>query len=461
MQVAPEILAAYQQREVEMSLRNSRIGCVFGVVAIPAFTFLDRVVYPDMAREFLWVRLLCAGLLAVAIWLFGTRIGRSLHKVQGTVILMVPAVTFLWMIYRTTGSSSSYYAGLNLLLLVLAVVLRWTFWQSLTSVALMLFLYLLTCWAHGSIADHQTFLNNSVFLACTGVFIAIGSYFQTELRLSEFASNYQLDKNRAELAAQNHTLEDTLRQLKETESQLVQTEKIVSLGRLSAGLIHEINNPLNFATTGLYVLKNQGARLAQESPEEFTEVLQDINEGVERVKNIVSDLRSFSHPDAGSFDEVRVRDVITSSLRFMGNEWKERVSIESDVPHELLCLASKNKLTQVVVNLIQNALDALKAAPNPTEPPRIVITAREERGRVLIHVRDNGEGIEPQNVAKIFDPFFTTRDVGKGMGMGLSICYRILQEHRGSISVQSERGRYCEFIVELPSARAGGEAQAA
>ena len=92
---------------------------------------------------------------------------------------------------------------------------------------------------------------------------------------------------------------------------------------------------------------------------------------------------------------------------------------------------------------------------------RIAITAREERGRVLICVRDNGEGIEPQNVAKIFDPFFTTRDIGKGMGMGLSICYRILQEHRGSISVQSERGRYCEFIVELPSARAEAQATAA
>lgn len=454
MQLSEEILSAYRQREVELSLRNSRIGCAFGVVSIPAFTLLDGVVYPALQREFLWVRLLCAALLGLAYWLFGTAVGRRLHKVQGTVVLMLPAVAFLWMIYRTTGSTSPYYAGLTLLLLVLAVVLGWTFWQSLTSVTLMLFMYLFTCWAHGRIEDYRVFLNNSVFLFFTGIFIAIGSYYQSKLRLSEFASNYQLDKSRAALATQNRVLEDTLQQLKETESQLVQTEKIVSLGRLSAGLIHEINNPLNYAATGLYVLRNQGERLAKESPEEFSEVVHDINEGVERVKNIVSDLRSFSHPDANSFDAVRLNDVVLASLRFLGNEWKDRVKIENEVPDEFQCNASKNKLTQVFVNLIQNAVDALKNVRDRVEAPLIRITATRENGRILVRIRDNGEGIEPQNLAKIFDPFFTTRDVGKGMGMGLSICYRIVQEHRGSITVRSERGKYCEFTLDLPDANA-------
>jgi two-component system sensor histidine kinase PhcS len=246
-------------------------------------------------------------------------------------------------------------------------------------------------------------------------------------------------------------LEDTLKQLKETELQLLQTEKIVSLGRLSAGIIHEINNPLNFATTGLYVLRKQGERLAREQPEEFSEVLRDVEEGVSRVKSIVSDLRSFTHPDAEQRDQVKIADVITASLRFLSNEWKDKVQIDQAVSADLICSANKNKLTQVFVNLLQNSLDALREKPPGAEPPVIRINGRYEADKIVISVRDNGEGIAPENLPRIFDPFFTTRDVGKGMGMGLSICYRIVQELQGKISVTSERGEFCEFTVELPA----------
>jgi signal transduction histidine kinase len=254
------------------------------------------------------------------------------------------------------------------------------------------------------------------------------------------------------LADQNTKLEDTIELLKSTETQLVQSEKLASLGRLSAGIIHEINNPLNFATTGLYVLKNQGERLARQDPQEFSELLRDIEDGVSRVKNIVSDLRSFTHPDAEQRDMVPLAEVIAAAVRLLGGEWKEKVQIDQAVAPELVCRANKNKLTQVFVNLVHNALDALKNRTSSEEPPFIRITGQQQNGKVVISVRDNGEGIPPANIAKIFDPFFTTRDVGQGMGMGLSICYRIIQEHQGNISVASERGRFCEFTVELPDA---------
>jgi two-component system sensor histidine kinase PhcS len=312
-------------------------------------------------------------------------------------------------------------------------------------------LYLLVCFVKGTGLTSGIFVNNLAFIASTGVIIATASYFHSQLRLREFISRWELDKNRRALAAQNQVLEDTLKQLKETELQLLQTEKIVSLGRLSAGIIHEINNPLNFAATGLYVLRNQGQHLAKEKPEEFTEVLHDVEEGLQRVKNIVSDLRSFTHPDSENRDEVKLGEVITASLRFLSNEWKDKVQIDQAVPPDLICRANKNKLTQVFVNLIQNSLDALRDKVPNVEPPVIYIAGRQEEGKVLITVRDNGEGIDPQNLARIFDPFFTTRDVGKGMGMGLSICYRIIQELRGTISVQSERGKFCQFTIEIPS----------
>lgn len=272
---------------------------------------------------------------------------------------------------------------------------------------------------------------------------------ELHVRVKNLVESHEFQRR---LAGQNTKLADTIELLKSTETQLVQSEKLASLGRLSAGIIHEINNPLNFATTGLYVLRNQGEQLAKERPEEFSEVLHDIEEGVSRVKHIVSDLRSFTHPDAEQLDQVIIVDVITASLRFLSTEWKDKVQIDQAVPADLICLANKNKLTQVFVNLFQNSLDALKRKPADSGPPVIRISGRQEGGKILVSVRDNGEGIDPKNLARIFDPFFTTRDIGQGMGMGLSICYRIIQELQGNISVQSERGEFCEFNIELPGA---------
>ena len=452
MQVAEEILKSYREHEREITIRKTRLGCVIGIVLVPLFTLLDHQVYPDRSLNWLIPRVLCSVLMAILYPLLGTKIGRRFHKLQGLVLLALPTLCISYMIYDRDGGSSTYYAGLTLVLMVLGVVLDWSFWQSVAAVGIVLVCYLVACRVSSDGSDPRLFFNNMTFLIAPGIVIIAGSYFHSQLRLSEFASRYELDQSRKALAAQNQVLEDTLKQLKETELQLVQTEKIVSLGRLSAGIIHEINNPLNFATTGLYVLRNQGERLAKEKPAEFSEVISDIDEGLQRVKNIVSDLRSFTHPDANQRDLVKVAEAVTASLRFLSNEWRDKVQVDLAVPPDLACHANKNKLTQVFVNLIQNSLDALKHKPAGSEPPLVCVTGRRDHGKIIISVRDNGEGVDPENLSKIFDPFFTTRDVGKGMGMGLSICYRIIQEHHGSISVASERGRFCQFTIELPDA---------
>src|SRR5256885_16527431 len=162
------------------------------------------------------------------------------------------------------------------------------------------------------------------------------------------------------LARQNTVLENTIEQLKETETQLVQTEKLASLGRMSAGIIHEINNPLNYATTGLFTLRNKAKYLTPEQQEEYQEILTDVEDGIKRVKNIVSDLRMFTHPDTESRDEVELADIVTSSLRFLSNEWKDRVQIEQRLAEHQTVWANKNKLIHVLVNLLQNSADALK-----------------------------------------------------------------------------------------------------
>jgi signal transduction histidine kinase len=253
------------------------------------------------------------------------------------------------------------------------------------------------------------------------------------------------------LSKQKQVLESTIEQLKDTETQLVQTEKLASLGRMSAGIIHEINNPLNFATTGLFTLRNKSKYIAPEQREEYDEIVKDIEDGVMRVKNIVSDLRMFTHPETESRDQVEVSEIVAASLRFLSNEWKNKVQIEQRLPEHQTVWANKNKLIHVLTNLLQNSLDALRNKTFENEKPTIWLEGVVENGRSTVIVRDNGTGIAQEHIDKIFDPFYTTKDVGQGMGLGLAICYRIVQDCEGRIQVRTEPGKFCEFRLEFPT----------
>ncbi len=255
------------------------------------------------------------------------------------------------------------------------------------------------------------------------------------------------------LSRQNQALESTIEQLKDTESQLVQTEKLASLGRMSAGIIHEINNPLNFATTGLFALRHKSKFIAPEQRGEYEEILRDVEEGIKRVRNIVSDLRTFTHPDTEQRDQVEVAEVVGASLRFLSGEWRDKVRIESKLAEHQTLWANRNKMVHILVNLLQNSLDALRHKEFAGEQPTIWIEGRVENERSFIVIRDNGTGIDAEHLDKIFDPFFTTKEVGEGMGLGLSICYRIVREYEGRISVRTESGKYCEFTLEFPLKR--------
>jgi signal transduction histidine kinase len=273
------------------------------------------------------------------------------------------------------------------------------------------------------------------------------SMAELSVRLKNLFDTYNLQQ---ELARQNQILEATIEQLKETEVQLVHSEKLASLGRMSAGIIHEINNPLNFAKTALYVMRIMTESLGANEKKDFREVLEDMAEGINRISGIVSDLRTFTQPHLTQLERVPVIDVVNSALRLLSNEWENKVSIENEIPEDQIIWANRNQMTQVMVNLLQNALQALAKKHSCENVATIWMRGLEEDGESVIVVRDNGEGIASENLQKIFEPFFTTKDVGEGMGLGLSICYRIVKQHGGRIQVWSEQGQYSEFRLYFP-----------
>lgn len=270
---------------------------------------------------------------------------------------------------------------------------------------------------------------------------------EVRVRLKNLVDNNQLQKA---LAWQNKKLTATVEQLKETELQLVQSEKMAALGRMSAGIIHEINNPINFAKTGLYTLGRKSALLPETERADYDEILKDIEEGITRVAAIVGDMRAFTHPQGGGDDDIDVDKCLTAALRFLAAETKGNIQVIQDLPNGFTVRGNRNKLLQVFVNLLQNSIDALRHRPASDSPATIRVSAEESEGVRRIRFWDNGPGISEENLRKIFDPFFTTKDVGQGTGLGLSICYRILSDSGGRITVRSQLGEFSEFCLEFP-----------
>ena len=275
------------------------------------------------------------------------------------------------------------------------------------------------------------------------------SLTEIQVRLKNLVDSRLYQK---ELFSQKQHLEAALEQIKETESMLVQNEKLASLGRLSAGLIHEINNPLNYARQGLHLLGRAGKLLPEKEQPDFTETLKDVEEGVNRVAQIISDLRGFTRDTREQGQIFELKPVVETSLRFFSHVWKDGVQRHLEIAEGLEIRGDANQFTQVFINLVQNSLDAMETKTYGNgDQPSISVSGGRHENTVVFTLRDNGPGIPAGIRDKIFDPFFTTKDVGKGMGLGLSICNRIIAEHGGRVVVKSEPGAFTEFHIEFPA----------
>jgi C4-dicarboxylate-specific signal transduction histidine kinase len=183
-------------------------------------------------------------------------------------------------------------------------------------------------------------------------------------------------------------------------------------------------------------------------------MINDVEEGITRVKEIVSTMRDFSYGANTRLEQVDVAPVVGTALHLLSHEWKAKVQVEQQLDPEHVIWGNRNRIVQVLLNILQNSLDALATKPfTDGERPIILISSRADAGRVLIIVRDNGGGINKDHLDKIFDPFFTTKEVGQGMGLGLSICYRIVRDYGGRIHVRTEPGSFCEFTLDFPAER--------
>ncbi len=260
--------------------------------------------------------------------------------------------------------------------------------------------------------------------------------------------------------------------LKTTQQQLIHSEKMASLGRLVAGVAHELNNPISFVYGNTVAMKRYADRLSRylaaihgEMPRDEREALrQELRidrllddlpslidgtvEGAERTRDIVDALKRFSATDRDERRAFDLAEVIERAVQWVGKATANQFEVSLNLPPVLPVLGSPGQLQQVAMNLVQNAADATEKS----RERRLEVSGRIEAGAVVIEFRDSGPGIPAENLGKLFDPFFTTKPVGRGTGLGLAISYGIVERHGGKLTAGNHPKGGALFVLRLPLA---------
>lgn len=233
-------------------------------------------------------------------------------------------------------------------------------------------------------------------------------------------------------------------ELKKRQDQLVREKKLSSIGVLTSGVAHQLNNPLNNISTSCQILMEEGG---EADPAFAAKLLKNIDGEVARARDIVKGLLEFSRAKEFERKPAKLAEVVARSARLVSSQVPAGVELVQRVPEDLSLPMDAQRMQEVFINLFINALQAIKGGTG-----RIEVEAHSESdtGHAVITVSDTGEGIAPEDATRIFDPFFTTKEVGKGTGLGLSIVFGIVEQHHGEICVESEPGHGARFVMRLP-----------
>jgi two-component system sensor histidine kinase PhcS len=441
---------AYGEFVRGLRLRQAKIGYLLPLALVPAALSLDYFVYPELLGALITSRLLCNLALAPCYILLFTRHGPRYLPWLGNLWLMAPMLVICWMIYASEGADSPYYAGLNLVMLAGCLLTTYNAKRATVFCGFIILCYGAACYLHwlmppasslhkSSLLNGSVLFNNIYFLVATSAVSVTSCYFGSRRRFEDFRLRHELDVKNGRIAS-------TLKKLQDTEVQLVQSEKMNALGKLSAGLLHEVNNPLNFTFMALQIAKEDAA-----DNEAMKDTLKDIGEGMERIRTVISDLRAFAYPSHHTeTQEFAVDETLTSALRMTAHELGTLPVDRTEIGSARAIGAATN-IVHVFMNLLVNSAHALKSKG---EAGKIKVFCSERNGRLDVTVRDNGTGVAAADLPRLLDPFFTTKAPGEGMGLGLSICHTIVKNHGGTIRINSEPGQWTEVSFDLPLAPA-------
>lgn len=439
-----QLHTGYQTELADFRVTFSRGGAYTAIVLVLLGVGLDYARYPQLQTSFAVARVLVSLLIGGIVIMLGTALGRRLSPWLTLSWLLLPQAMIAWMIWQTDGVQSPYYMGLNLAIFASGIALPFGLWQNLVFGVLSCLLYLLACLLppHDAVPTGTMTVNVLLLLfaaAASGVY----TFFNERVR-------FMLFRLKAEVSEKNAELEVNNRKLLDIKGQLLQQEKMAAIGTLAAGLLHEVNNPVNFCLMAIEVASEEPAAKAEPA---LLECLVDAKQGMQRIQHIVSDLKTFAYRKPGAEAEAGTpflfEKALDSAIRLVAHELRG-VAVTRELPADTLVQGDEAAIIGVLINLFSNSALAMRNAG--TAGPAIHISVKWSEERLHVTVRDNGPGIADEHLARVFEPFFTTREVGQGLGLGLSISYAVIERHGGLLFAESELGSWASFSFDLSRA---------
>ncbi|KAA5538822.1 HAMP domain-containing histidine kinase [Roseiconus nitratireducens] len=436
-------------QERDRRCRIADIALALGVLLMPLGAVLDWNLYPDqflplLASRFLVTAMLAIGLATRRYWSSG-----RLFEPVSFFLILVPGLFICWMMYLTDGSQSHYYFGL-ILLMIIVQMLGFRTGEALAYCGISIAAYLVAVYAAEGFQDPISgeVIQAVFFLIVCGTACVAVCWANRRNRFEAYCLN-------RDLAYEQELLRKSMTQLRETEQRLVHSEKMRAIAGVAAGLLHEINNPVNYALMAIKVLKRRIV-----SDPDAQETLSDVESGVARIGNIVSDLQSFAHPEQLTVQApFRLRDAANTAIRFLTHELPDgRVVLDENTQMDAMVHGAQSQIVQVLLNLILNAEKSMQPVPgrptatprpDPAKPQSIIIRAVPRDERLFISVVDYGIGMDEDHLKMVKQPFFTTRS-GEGLGLGLGICETIVRSHGGTMQIESEVGVGTTVTFDLP-----------
>jgi two-component system sensor histidine kinase PhcS len=441
--MSKELHAGYETILREFRFEFSQGGAYTCIALILLGVGLDYALYPYEQFRFAAVRVGISALIYVIIFAMETEWGKNKIQWLTFIWLLLPQIMISWMIGVTEGAPSIYYEGLNFAMYASGIVLAFGLWQNIVFGGISVLLYITACAFHPeSFVLHGAFIVNTLFLIMAAVLSAVYTYFNERARFILF-------RLKAEVAEKNRQLEETNKSLSDIKGHMLQQEKMAAIGTLSAGLLHEVNNPVNYCLMAIDIAMEDPVAKSSSS---LNECLVDARQGMKRVQQIVSDLKTFAYrskDSAADGSDFQFEKAVDSAVRLVGYETKG-INITRDLPDDTLVRGDEAAIIGVLINLLDNATHAMRAAN--CAHPAILVSASWLNDRLRITVQDNGPGISPENLARVFEPFFTTREIGQGLGLGLSISYGVIKRHGGTLLAESVADEGTRMIFDLPRA---------
>jgi two-component system, sensor histidine kinase PhcS len=430
---------SYEEALQQHLIFYSKITCVLAMFLVAGGVGLDAAFYPENLHEFALVRTFVVALIGAALWSYSRPWWLGHVRALTYFWIALPQVMIAWMVFYTNGEESIYFVGLTLAVSGISIFLPLTVREAVAFSIFTIVAYTLACTLRtGGVQQWLVLGGQLIFLLFYSIIAITISVYGDRLRRQTYSLQTEVQRQKNELLEQNKALA-------EIKGQLIQREKMAAIGTLSAGLLHELNNPVNYSLMAI----NMAMTLpAVKTDDMLKESLVDAKEGMDRIQSIVSDLKTFAYQKPGE-DSQRpflLENSVRSAVRLAGFDLKG-IKVSVDLPQDTHAVGDEPAIIGVLINLLSNAAHAVHGAMR--EQPSIGVRVESLEKRLKLSVRDNGLGIAPDVISRVFEPFFTTRDVGSGLGLGLSMSYSIVQRHGSTLEVHSEPGAWTEFTFDL------------